>query len=99
MTIDLEQNIRERAYAKLNLVLHVGPPREDGRPFDSRWKFQRVSVERGGRSLSYLKGAAEVLIERSVLDARGRARWLQAVERTAGLGNLRSESQAAGVVR
>ena len=49
-------------------------PRLSSRPFDSVTKFMRVTVTEGGRQVSYLKGAPEVLIERSSLSAAGKAR-------------------------
>ena len=45
-------------------------PRVSSRPFDSVTKFMRVTVSESGEQVSYLKGAPEVLIERSSL-------WLQ----------------------
>jgi Ca2+-transporting ATPase len=50
-------------------------PRLSGRPFDSEWKFMRVTVEEADGPHSYLKGAPEVLIARSELDAAERASW------------------------
>ncbi len=50
-------------------------PRQDARPFDSAWKFMRVTVDEAGRTVSYLKGAPEVLLERCRLDEGERATW------------------------
>ncbi len=47
--------------------LTVSRPRLSSLPFDSINKFMRVTVDEGGRPVSYLKGAPEVLIERSPL--------------------------------
>ena len=66
--------------------------RIESRPFDSAWKFMRVTVERAGDSTSgsgpgsgpavrsYLKGAPEVILERSSFSADERARWAQRAE-------------------
>jgi P-type Ca2+ transporter type 2C len=35
------------------------------RPFDSEWKFMRVTVEFEGRQRSFLKGAPEIILQRS----------------------------------
>jgi P-type Ca2+ transporter type 2C len=35
------------------------------RPFDSAWKFMRVTLEKDGQQISFLKGAPEVLLERT----------------------------------
>lgn len=40
------------------------------RPFDSAWKFSRVTVREDGRLVSYLKGAPEVIIDRCTLSTR-----------------------------
>lgn len=50
-------------------------PRLSVRPFDSLYKFMRVTVEEEGRRVSYLKGAPEVLIERSALSSSERRKW------------------------
>ncbi|MDP2322044.1 MAG: cation-translocating P-type ATPase [Acidobacteriota bacterium] len=55
--------------------LRAAHPVEDERPFDSAWKFSRVSVRDGGRVISYLKGAPEVLFARCVLSAADRESW------------------------
>ena len=44
-------------------------------PFDSSYKYMRVSVEERGELVSYLKGAPEVLLERSKLLADERRSW------------------------
>jgi len=61
-------------------------PRVGGRPFDARWRFQRVTVERDGRRASYLKGAPEALLERCAPDPDGRGRWSLEAERMAAEG-------------
>ncbi len=60
--------------------------RQSVRPFDSAWRFMRVSVIEGGQTVAYLKGAAEVLLERSTLDAAERQRWQEQVESAAADG-------------
>ena len=50
-------------------------PRLSSRPFDSVTKFMRVTVREGGKQLSYLKGAPEVLIERSTLSGQEKQDW------------------------
>jgi Ca2+-transporting ATPase len=47
------------------------------RPFDSAWKFARVTVEDQGRSVSYLKGAPEELLRRCAMTREERAGWLE----------------------
>ena len=56
------------------------------KPFDAAWRFMRVTVEHEGRRQSWLKGATEVLLERSTLSAEERARWTAKVEARAGEG-------------
>lgn len=50
-------------------------PRLSSRPFDSMAKFMRVTVSEDGRHVSYLKGAPEVLIERSSLPQSEKEVW------------------------
>lgn len=45
------------------------------RPFDSAWKFAKVTVEEHGRFVSYLKGAPEVLFGRCQLSAEDHESW------------------------
>lgn len=45
------------------------------RPFDSAWKYTRVTVTEGERPVSFLKGAPEVLLARCELTAEDRASW------------------------
>ncbi len=61
-------------------------PRQSVRPFDSAWKFMRVSVVEDGRTVAYLKGAAEVLLARSRLDATAQREWSDRVEVAAADG-------------
>jgi Ca2+-transporting ATPase len=50
------------------------------RPFDSAWKFARLTVREDGRTVSYLKGAPEVLIERCALAEADRESWKEKAE-------------------
>ncbi len=50
-------------------------PRVSSRPFDSVTKFMRVTVSESGQQVSYLKGAPEVLIERSSLSVEDKCDW------------------------
>ena len=47
------------------------------RPFDSAWKFARVTVREDGRPVSYLKGAPEVILGRCTLSDKDRESWIQ----------------------
>jgi Ca2+-transporting ATPase len=47
------------------------------RPFDSAWKFARVTVREDGGVVSYLKGAPEVLLARCELSAEDRESWTE----------------------
>ena len=61
-------------------------PRTSTRPFDSTWKFMRATVAVDGGTRSYLKGAPEVLLDRSRLDAATRATWMARAESAAAQG-------------
>jgi Ca2+-transporting ATPase len=52
-------------------------PRISERPFDSAWKFARVTVQAHGRLVSYLKGAPEILLGRCTLSTEDRASWAE----------------------
>ena len=47
------------------------------RPFDSAWKFARVTVREGERLVSYVKGAPEVLLGRCELSDDDRQSWTE----------------------
>jgi Ca2+-transporting ATPase len=47
------------------------------RPFDSAWKFARVTVREDERLVSYLKGAPEVLLGRCELSNEDRESWTE----------------------
>ena len=46
------------------------------RSFDSGWKFARVTVQENGRLVSYVKGAPEVIFDRSTLSPGERESWM-----------------------
>jgi P-type Ca2+ transporter type 2C len=50
-------------------------PTVSERPFDSAWKFARVTVQEHGRLVSYLKGAPEMLLGRCALTTEDRESW------------------------
>ncbi|MGE0361253.1 MAG: cation-translocating P-type ATPase [Vicinamibacterales bacterium] len=56
------------------------------RPFDSAWKYVRVTVREDGRVVSYLKGAPEVLFERCRLSDVDRESWREKAEAYAHQG-------------
>ena len=45
------------------------------RPFDSAWKFTRVTVDDESRPVSYVKGAPEVVLDRCDMPAENRESW------------------------
>ena len=47
------------------------------RPFDSAWRFARVTVREGGGTVSYLKGAPEVLLQRCEFSDADRESWTE----------------------
>jgi len=62
-------------------ALRAANPRASSRPFDSRWKYMRATVLASGGALkSYVKGAAEVILERSSLGNEVRSGWLKRAE-------------------
>lgn len=61
--------------------------RIESRPFDSAWKFMRVTVDDDGQTRSYLKGAPEVLLQRSTLAADERAEWIRRADAGAERGH------------
>ncbi len=50
-------------------------PRQSVLPFDSSYKFMRVTVIENDSQVSYLKGAPEILLERSKLTDEERQNW------------------------
>ena len=59
--------------------------RLETRPFDSAWKYMRVTV--GPDRVSYLKGASEVLLDLCALSPEQRSEWVAKAERAAGRGH------------
>ncbi|HMV85784.1 MAG TPA: cation-transporting P-type ATPase [Blastocatellia bacterium] len=55
-------------------------PRQSSRPFDSLDKFMRVTVRENGGLASYLKGAPEVVLQRSRLTVAERGVWEEKAE-------------------
>jgi P-type Ca2+ transporter type 2C len=55
------------------------------RPFDSAWKFASVTVREHGRLVSYLKGAPEVLLERTLAN-EARDAWVEKADAYARKG-------------
>ena len=47
------------------------------RPFDSAWKYARVTVQENGRLVSYLKGAPESVFGRCTLSIEDRESWVE----------------------
>lgn len=68
------------------LAVRQAHPRLASRPFDSAWKFMRVTVASPTGPVSYFKGAPEVLLARAELSPEGRARWTQRAEEGAARG-------------
>lgn len=77
------------------LAVHQRHPRLSAQPFDSAWKFSRVTVGTPDGPRSYLKGAPEVILARTNLDAAGLVLWAERAERAA-LGGHRVLALAAG---
>lgn len=65
---------------------HREHPRRDERPFDSAWKYMRVTVSDGPGLTSYIKGAPEAVLARSELPADARAVWASRAEHAATSG-------------
>jgi Ca2+-transporting ATPase len=61
-------------------------PRHGGLPFDSSYKYMRVTVAEDGNLVSYLKGAPEVLLDRSRLSLAEQQNWTEKAEAYAGEG-------------
>jgi Ca2+-transporting ATPase len=68
-------------------ALRNANPRISSRPFDSRWKYMRATVmSPSGALRSYVKGAAEVILERCSLDSSALGEWKQRAESEARRG-------------
>ncbi|MCL1692752.1 MAG: HAD-IC family P-type ATPase [Actinomycetia bacterium] len=61
--------------------------RQSVRSFDSAWKYMRVTVLEDGDPVSYLKGAPEVLLERSNLTSKERSIWAAKINDAAAGGS------------
>ena len=62
-------------------------PRVSSRPFDAEWKYMRVTVQTpGGDTVSYFKGAPEVLLQRCNLATGELEDWQQRIDGFAGKG-------------
>jgi Ca2+-transporting ATPase len=68
------------------LALRLACPRQSTRAFDSAWKFMRATVREDERTVSYLKGAPEVLLARSALPDAERRAWAARAAASAGKG-------------
>jgi len=93
----LDRGLLEHAAANgLDAVaVHQAHPRLSAQPFDSAWKFSRVTVSTPDGPRSYLKGAPEVILARTNLDAAARVLWAERAERAAH-GGHRVLALAAG---
>lgn len=68
------------------IALNRRYPRRSSLPFDSSYKYMRVTVEEDGKPVSYLKGAPEVLLARSRLSPVERKSWAEKAEAYARQG-------------
>lgn len=69
------------------LALRAEHPLISSQPFDSSYKFMRVTVQEDGGPVSYLKGAPEVLLRRSRLTEEQRLEWERKAEAYAAEGH------------
>ena len=67
-------------------AIRASTPIVDARPFDSSWKFARVSVETPAGRRSYVKGAPEVVLARCAIADDDRTRWAALAEHEARQG-------------
>ena len=58
-------------------AVRAAHPIDSDRPFDSAWKFTRVTVREPQGLVSYLKGAPEVLLDRCALPTADRESWCE----------------------
>lgn len=82
------------------ITLRQASLRVSSRPFDSSWKFMRVSIKENNEILSYFKGAPEVLLDKCRLNGHERTDWqekalslAQQGYRVLGLAYGRGESE------
>jgi Ca2+-transporting ATPase len=77
----LDLGLLRHASAHVDIAqLRRDHPTISERPFDSAWKFARVTVQDHGRPVSYLKGAPEALFSRCALSAEDRESWREKAE-------------------
>ena len=67
-------------------ILNQESPRRSLLPFDSSYKYMRVTVEEKGKLVSYLKGAPEVLLNLSRISDAERRNWEEKVAAYASEG-------------
>ena len=67
-------------------ALHRVHPRIEERPFDSEWRYMRVTVRDGATTKSYLKGAPEVVLARCSLPDEAREAWTKRADDAAERG-------------
>jgi len=67
-------------------VMRIRHQRQSVRPFDAAWRYMRVTVLEEEEPVSYLKGAPEVLLERSRLTAEERTAWESKIDAAAAGG-------------
>ena len=70
-------------------------PRVGSKPFDSSYRYMRVSVSDGDEVVSYLKGAPEEILSRSVMTEAERQEWNRKIESEAS-GGFRVLAFASG---
>ncbi|MFN0177935.1 MAG: cation-translocating P-type ATPase [Gemmatimonadales bacterium] len=77
-------------YARIEGVdpdrLRADAPRSSSTPFDSNWKYMRVTVRQADRVVSYLKGAPEVILAACTMPDTDRRRVESAIDTTATAG-------------
>jgi Ca2+-transporting ATPase len=61
-------------------------PRKSSLPFDSTYKYMRATVEEDGELVSYLKGAPEIVLDRSRLSSAEKRNWFEKAEAYASEG-------------
>lgn len=75
-------------------------PVVSSRPFDAQWKYMRITTRsETGAAISYLKGAPEILLQRSTLGKQEQEDWQRRIDEFAGKGYralalARSEGEA-----
>jgi Ca2+-transporting ATPase len=67
-------------------AVRAAAPRVSSRSFESDARYMRVTVRENGTPVSLVKGAPEVLLERSRVAAAERGAWMQRVEAAAAAG-------------